>query len=73
MLRISWTEKRTNKSILDELQTRRESSSLPLAQLIKRKIAFFGHACRNNKCNLVKTCILGMMSGGKRGRPGCNT
>ena len=59
MLRISWTEKRTNKSILNELQTRREL----LAQIIKRKMAFFGHACRNNKCNLVKTCIHGMMSG----------
>ena len=66
MLRISWTEKRTNKSILNELQTRREL----LAQIIKRKMAFFGHACRNNKCNLVKTCILGMMSGKRRrGRP----
>ena len=66
MLRISWTEIRTNKSILDELQTRREL----LAQIIKRKMAFFEHACRNNKCNLVKTCILGMMSGKRRrGRP----
>ena len=62
MLRISWTEKRTNKSILDELQTRREF----LAQIIKRKVAFFGHACRNNKCNLEQTCILGMMPGKSR-------
>ena len=62
-------EKRTNKSILDELQTRRE----PLAQIIKRKLAFFGHACRNNKCNLVKTSILGMMPGKEEGAPGCNT
>ena len=58
-----------NKSILDELQTRREL----LAQIIKRKMAFFGHACRNNKCNLVKTCILGMMPGKRRSSPGCNT
>ena len=66
MLRISWTEKRTNKSTLDELQTRREL----LAQIIKRKMAFFGHACRNNKCNLEKTCILVMMSRKRRrGRP----
>ena len=66
MMRIGWTEKRTNKSILDELQTRREL----LAQIIKRKMAFFGHACRNNKCNQVKTCILGMMLGKRRrGRP----
>ena len=34
MLRISWTEKRTNKSILDELQTRREL----LAQTISKKL-----------------------------------
>ena len=66
MLRICWTEIMTNKSILDELQTRREL----LAQIIKRKIAFFGHACRNNMCNLVKTCILGIISGKRRrGRP----
>ena len=70
MLWKSWTEKRTNKSILNELQTRREL----LAQIIKRKMVFFGHACRNNKCNLVKTCILGMMSGKiRRGASGCNT
>ena len=68
MLRISWTEKRTNKSIQDEFQTRRDL----LAQIIKRKMAFFGNACRNNKCNLVKTCILGMMSWRRRrGAPGC--
>ena len=30
------------------------------------KMAFFGHACINNKCNLVKTCILGMVSGKRR-------
>ena len=66
MLRISWTEKRTNNSILNELQTRSEL----LAQIIKTKMAFFGHACRNNRCNLVKTCNLGMMSGKRRrGRP----
>ena len=65
MLRISWTEKITNKSILDELETRREL----LAQIIKRKMSFFGHACRNNRCNPVNTCTLRMMSGKRRGRP----
>ena len=45
-----------------------------LVQIIKRKMAFFGHACRNNKCKLVKTCILGMMPGKRRrDAPGCNT
>ena len=37
LLRISWTDIRTNKSILDELQTRREL----LAQIIKRKCLSF--------------------------------
>ena len=32
-------------------------------------MALFGRACRNNKCNLVKTCILGVMPGRKEGAP----
>ena len=41
---------------------------------IKRKMAFFEHACRNDRCNLVKTCILRMMPGERRrGAPGCDT
>ena len=44
-----------------------DANSLPK---FSTKKALFGHACRNNKCNLVKTCILGMMSGKRRrGRP----
>ena len=43
------------------------------ADIIKSKTALFGHAQiahRNNRCNLVKTCILGMMLGKRRrGRP----
>ena len=43
---------------------------LPKNELIKGKMALFGHACRNNKRNLVKICILGMMLGKRRrGRP----
>ena len=61
-LSTKWMEKRTNKSILDQLQTRRQL----LAQIMKRKMAFFGHACRNNRCNLVKTCILVTMPGKRR-------
>ena len=39
----------------------------------QKKMAFIGHACRNNKCSLVKTCILGMMPGKRRrGALGCN-
>ena len=69
MLRLSWTEKRTNKSILDELQTRREL----LVHIFKRKMLFFGDAYINNKCNLIKICILGMMPvKRRRGAPGYN-
>ena len=42
---------------MNELQTRCEL----LAQTIKRKIAFFGHACKTYRCNRAKTCILGVM------------
>ena len=65
MLRINWIEKRTKKSIMVDLQSRREL----LAPMIKEEIAFFGHAWRNNMCNLVKTCILGMMPGKEEGAP----
>ena len=61
ILRISCTQKRTNKSILDEVQSRNELH----AQIIKRKIAFFGHVCRDNMCNPVKTCILGTITSSK--------
>ena len=43
-------------------------NSLPKYQ---KKMSFIGHACRNNKCNLVTTCTLGIMPGKRRkGRPG---
>ena len=54
-------KKRTNKSILDYIQTRREL----LAKIIKRRMTTFERARRNNRCDLVKTCILGMMPGKK--------
>ena len=38
------------------------------------KMAFFGHACRNNRCNFVKTYTLEMMPGERnRDAPGCST
>ena len=41
----------------------------PSPKIIKRKMALFGHACRDNRCNLVKKCILVMMPGKKKGCP----
>ena len=40
------------------MNLKQDANSLP--KIIKRKMAFFGHACRNNRCDLVKTCIHGM-------------
>ena len=66
MLRISWKDKRTNKSILEELNTNRTL----LEKIKTRKLNFFGHASRNKKCRLVKDVIQGKMEGKRgRGRP----
>ena len=47
-----------------------DASSLPKLSNEKWPSLVNGHACRNNKCSLVKTCILGMMPGKRRrGRP----
>ena len=63
MLRISCMEKTANKSVLDELQTRCEL----FAQIIKRKMTFFGHARINNTCNIVNASILGKCWGKEEG------
>ena len=64
LLRISWTEKRTNKSVLDEIST-----DMPLQALIlKQKLSYFGHVMRSEP---LENCIMLGMGGGKRrqGRP----
>ena len=66
MLKISWKEKRTNKSILRELKTTRGL----LTTIVKQKLSFFGHASRNKKCTLMRDIIQGKMEGKRRsGRP----
>lgn len=66
LLRISWTEKRTNKSILTQLGIKRELFGL----IAKRKASFFGHACRHPNCYLMKDIIQGKMASKReRGRP----
>ena len=50
VLRISWMEKMTNKSILNELQTRREL----LAQIIKRKMAYLDMHAETIGVNLLR-------------------
>ena len=66
LLRVSWTERRTNESILQELGLHRTL----LATINERKLKYVGHALRNNKAQLMKTVLQGKIeSQGKRGRP----
>ena len=66
MLRISWKDKKTNISILQELNTKREL----VYTIVKRKMTYFGHAMRHPKCLLMKDVITGKTNGKRgRGRP----
>jgi hypothetical protein len=64
LLRVPWTEKRTNRSILDEVKP-----EMPLqAIVLKQKLSYFGHVMR--KDSLEKSVMLGMGGGSRRrGRP----
>ena len=66
MLRVSWTEHRTGKSILTELNT----TSQLLGFVVRCKLSFFGHTIRDGECELVKCVIQEKVSGKRRrGRP----
>ena len=64
LLRIQWTARRTNKSVIDEIKT-----TNPLEALIKKQqLSYFGHIRRSEK-SLEKSMMLGMGGGArKRGR-----
>ena len=64
ILRVNWSERRTNNSILKEIGTQPE-----LVDTIKRrKLSFFGHICRAN--GMVKDVMLGIHPARRRrGRP----
>ena len=64
MLCISWMEKRTDNSILQELEIKREL----LGHV--RKLSYFGHLCRDHGCQITKTVVEGYVEGRRRrGRP----
>ena len=66
MLRISWKERRTNDSVMLELNTTRQLLGL----VLRRKLSFLGHTHREGGCQLVKTVIQGKVTGKRRrGRP----
>ena len=63
---VSWKDKRTNRSILEELNTHRELFGL----VVKRKMTYFGHMSRNRNLNITKTIVQGKPEGKRgRGRP----
>ena len=64
MIRISWTEHRTNNSILEELEPARRF----LAEVKRRKLQYFGHVVgADNLCIYV---LHGIVAGKRRrGRP----
>jgi hypothetical protein len=62
LLRVPWTEKRTNKSVLQEIKP---ECSLE-ASMVKLKLSYFGHIMRRQE-SLEKEIMLGMV-GGKRRR-----
>ena len=66
LLNVSWKDKRTNKSILNELNIEREL----FGQVVKRKLTYFGHMSRNQNLNLTKTIVKGKPEGRRgQGRP----
>ena len=62
MLRISWMEKRTDNSIIQELEIKPEL----LGHIRKRKLLYFGHLCRDHGCQITKTVVEGYVEGRRR-------
>ena len=54
LLRVKWTDKRTNESVLKELGIQR----LMLSEITKRRLKYLGHANRKAKTDLILTTVL---------------
>ena len=66
LLNITWRDKRTHTSILEQLNVKREF----YGNIVKRKLMFFGHIIRNKNNRLVPDIIEGKIEGKRgRGRP----
>ena len=64
LLRVPWTARRSNQSILKEVKPEHSSEGL----MLKLKLQYFGHLMRRAN-SLEKTLMLGKIEGGrKRGR-----
>ena len=62
LLKISWKEKRTNASVLNELGVKREL----LGKIVTLKMGYFGHILRGSGSPLTLKIINGMMDGKRR-------
>ena len=63
LLRVSWTERRSNQSILKEINTEYSLEGL----MLKLKLQYFGHLMRRAS-SLEKTLMLGKIEGRRRRR-----
>ena len=61
LLRIPWTERRSNQSILKEITPEYSLEGL----MLKLKLQYFGHLMRRSD-SLEKTLMLGKIEGGRR-------
>ena len=66
LLNVNWKQRRTNKSILDELKLK----PTLLIEINRRKLRYVGHALRNTKTDIMATVLQGKVDGKRnRGRP----
>ena len=66
LLRVTWKDKRTNESILEELSTER----ILLQEIKRRKLRYLGHANRNTRTDLMTSIFQGRVEARRnRGRP----
>ena len=63
LLRVPWTARRSNQSILKEISPEHSLEGL----MLKLKLQYFGHLRRAD--SLEKTLMLGKVEGRRRGRP----
>ena len=63
LLRVPWTARRSNRSILKEINPEYSLERL----VLKLKLQYFGHLMRKTD-SLKKTLMLGMIDDGRRGR-----
>ena len=61
LLRVSWTARRSNQSILKEISSKYSLEGL----ILKLKLQYFGHLMRRTD-SFEKTLMLGRIEGGRR-------